>query len=107
MLSILTIVGLTACQGEIGPQGPGGDKGEQGPQGPAGEDGLSSYEIYIKYNWYRGTEEDWINDLANGVLAIRPSQYPVNLAEDGLSFTYGKYGEGLTGLPFILTSKCK
>lgn len=96
MLSILTIVGLTACQGEIGSQGPGGDKGEQGPQGPAGEDGLSSYEIYIKYNWYRGTEEDWINDLASGVLANRPSQYPVNLAEDGLSFTYGKYGEEKT-----------
>lgn len=51
---------------------------------------MSSYEIYLKYHWYRGTEEDWINDLASGVLANMPDQEPVNLASDGLTFTYGK-----------------
>ena len=98
-LSLASCAGEAGSQGETGPQGPQGETGPQGPQGDAGNDGvdgLSSYEIYTKYNWYRGTEEDWISDLVDGTLANMPYQYPVNLASDGKSFTYGKVGEEKT-----------
>ena len=49
--------------------GPKGDKGDQGAVGPQGETGLSAYQIYLKYHpEYKGTEEQWINDLVNGRL---------------------------------------
>ena len=65
MLSLICASVLTACNNEhiIGPQGPQGEIGEKR------EDGLSAYEIYIKHNpEYEGTEEERLNDLANGNL---------------------------------------
>ena len=45
-------------------------KGEKGDVGEKGDDGLSAYEIYKKYHVaYKGSEEEWINDLASGRLA--------------------------------------
>ena len=53
-------------------KGDKGDKGDQGEKGDKGDDGLSAYEIYKKYHpEYQGTEEDWINDLAEGKLNSR------------------------------------
>ena len=47
-------------------------KGDKGEKGDKGDDGLSAYEIYKKYHpEYQGTEEDWINDLAEGKLNSR------------------------------------
>ncbi|MDE6655548.1 MAG: hypothetical protein K2J85_00985 [Anaeroplasmataceae bacterium] len=44
--------------------------GSDGTNGENGDDGLSAYEIYLKYHpSYKGTEEDWINALADGSLA--------------------------------------
>lgn len=57
-------------QGPQGPQGPSGSQGEQGSQGTNGQNGLSAYEIYKKYHpVYKGSEEQWINALADGSLA--------------------------------------
>ena len=50
-------------------KGADGQAGAQGPAGQDGEDGLSAYELFVKYNPdYLGSEEDWVNDLANGSL---------------------------------------
>ena len=57
-------------KGDTGPQGEKGDKGDTGAtgsQGDKGDEGLSAYEIFLKYHPnYKGTEEDWINDVTNG-----------------------------------------
>ena len=46
-----------------------GEKGDKGDTGAQGEAGLSAYEIYLKYYpEYTGTEKEWIDDLALGVL---------------------------------------
>ncbi len=51
-------------------KGADGQAGAQGPAGQDGKDGLSAYELFVKYNPdYLGSEEDWVNDLANGRLA--------------------------------------
>ena len=44
--------------------------GSNGISGNDGIDGLSSYEIYCKYHSaYKGSEEEWINALAEGSLS--------------------------------------
>ena len=54
-------------KGDTGDQGPQGDKGDKGDKGDIGETGLSAYEIFLKYHPdYAGSEEDWINDIAEG-----------------------------------------
>ena len=59
--------GDTGAQGPQGEKGDKGDTGATGPQGDKGDEGLSAYEIFLKYHPdYKGTEEDWINDVANG-----------------------------------------
>lgn len=51
-------------------KGDQGDKGDNGLNGDKGETGLSAYELYKKYHpAYKGTEEEWINDMANGKIA--------------------------------------
>ncbi len=45
-------------------------KGDKGDQGAAGDKGLSAYELYKKHHVaYKGTEEEWTNDLASGKIA--------------------------------------
>ena len=67
--------GQTGPKGDTGEQGPKGDKGDTGEQGPkgdkgdTGEQGESAYELYIKnHPEYTGTEEEWLDDLSNGLL---------------------------------------
>ena len=56
-------------QGETGPQGEQGPQGDVGKDGMAGSDGKSAYELYCDaYPEYEGTEEEWLDDLANGRL---------------------------------------
>lgn len=56
--------------GQKGDTGAPGKDGTDGVDGADGEDGASAYEIYKKYHKsYKGTEEEWINALANGDLA--------------------------------------
>ena len=69
------VFSLAACAGEPGAKGDKGEQGiqgEQGEQGAAGEDGadgLSAYQLYCKYYpGYTGTEEEWVDDLAAGLL---------------------------------------
>ena len=46
-------------------QGQDGVDGVDGKNGEDGEKGLSAYEIFLKYHPdYNGTEEEWINDVA-------------------------------------------
>ena len=47
-------------------------------KGKDGNNGLSAFEIYVKYHpEYEGTEEDWINDLANGNLSNKDPEIPL------------------------------
>ena len=71
--------GEAGIQGEAGPKGdkgdtgetgPKGDKGETGATGATGEAGKSAYELYKEnHPEYNKSEEEWLEDLANGVLS--------------------------------------
>lgn len=72
LLCVAVMFSLAACTGEPGAKGDKGDQGtqgEQGIQGEPGEDGLSAYQLYCKYYpGYTGTEKEWVDDLAAGLL---------------------------------------
>ncbi len=52
--------------------------------GSDGADGLSAYEIYLKYNpTYLGTEEQWLNDLINGLLGEHDDSYVLTFYDLG------------------------
>ena len=72
LLFAVFIFSLAACSGEPGAKGDQGEQGIQGEQGSAGEDGtdgLSAYQLYCKYYpGYTGTEREWVDDLAAGLL---------------------------------------
>ena len=84
-------------QGEKGDKGDKGDSGEQGEKGDSGEkgsdgvngsdgkdgvNGKSAYEIYKEKYGYDGTEEQWLDDLVNGRLALK-DKYTVTFDSDG------------------------
>ena len=84
-------------QGEKGDKGDKGDSGEQGEKGDSGEkgsdgvngsdgkdgvNGKSAYEIYKEKYGYEGTEEQWLDDLVNGRLALK-DKYTVTFDSDG------------------------
>lgn len=47
-----------------------GEQNDQGEKGEQGESGLSAYELYKKHHsQYKGSEEEWMNDLVNGKIA--------------------------------------
>ena len=81
-------------KGEQGEKGDKGDSGEQGEQGEKGSDGVngsdgkdgvngkSAYEIYKEKYGYEGTEEQWLDDLVNGRLALK-DKYTVTFDSDG------------------------
>ncbi len=60
-------------KGQDGADGENGETGEQGPQGDKGEPGeagKSAYELYCEeHPEYKGTLEEWLEDLANGNLS--------------------------------------
>ena len=71
--------------GEQGEKGDSGEKGEQGEKGSDGVDGVngkSAYEIYKEKYGYEGTEEQWLDDLVNGRLALK-DKYTVTFDSDG------------------------
>ena len=66
-------------------QGEKGDKGDSGEKGSDGKDGVngkSAYEIYKEKYGYEGTEEQWLDDLVNGRLALK-DKYTVTFDSDG------------------------
>ena len=77
-----------------GEKGEKGDKGEQGEKGSDGKDGVdgsdgkdgqrgkSAYELYVEKYGYRGTEEEWLDDLVNGRLGMRET-YTVTFDSNG------------------------
>ncbi len=89
--------GDSGKQGEKGDKGDKGDSGEQGEKGDSGEkgsdgvngsdgkdgvNGKSAYEIYKEKYGYEGTEEQWLDDLVNGRLALK-DKYTVTFDSDG------------------------
>jgi hypothetical protein len=63
------LMGTAGEKGEKGDKGDKGENGDQGEKGDVGDKGLSAYELYCKYHpAYSGTEEEWINALADGSL---------------------------------------
>ena len=72
------VKGDTGAKGDKGDTGAKGDKGDKGDQGTIGDAGLSAYEIYKKYYPnYTKSEEEWLDDLINGKLAIEYNENPV------------------------------
>ena len=72
-------------KGDTGDKGDSGEKGEKGEQGEKGSDGVngkSAYEIYKEKYGYEGTEEQWLDDLVNGRLALK-DKYTVTFDSDG------------------------
>ena len=72
-------------QGEKGSDGVNGSDGKDGINGSDGKDGVngkSAYEIYKKKYGYEGTEEQWLDDLVNGRLALK-DKYTVTFDSDG------------------------
>ena len=88
------------AQGEKGDKGDSGEKGSDGVNGSDGKDGKdgvdgvngsdgkdgvngkSAYEIYKEKYGYEGTEEQWLDDLVNGRLALK-DKYTVTFDSDG------------------------
>ena len=72
-------------QGEKGSDGVNGSDGKDGVNGSDGKDGVngkSAYEIYKEKYGYEGTEEQWLDDLVNGRLALK-DKYTVTFDSDG------------------------
>ena len=62
--------GEAGKDGNPGKDGTPGKDGNDGSDGRPGENGLSAYDLYRKYHpVYEGTEEEWVNALADGSLA--------------------------------------
>ena len=50
--------------------GKDGENGTDGTNGTNGTDGKSAYELYLEQNpSYTGSEEQWMSDMASGILA--------------------------------------
>lgn len=82
-------------------------EGLNGSDGIDGEDGLSAYEIYVKYHpEYKGTEEEWIDDLVNDRLGEEVVAETHTITFDLNGGTYDgpteikvKHGEPIKNLP--------
>lgn len=80
--------GDTGATGATGAQGVKGDKGDTGATGATGE---SAYEAYCRVYGYRGSEEQWLADMAAG----RLTQYTVSFDLNGGTAGAG-YAERVT-----------
>ena len=77
--------GSDGKDGKDGIDGVDGSDGKDGINGSDGEDGVngkSAYEIYKEKYGYEGTEEQWLDDLVNGRLALK-DKYTVTFDSDG------------------------
>ena len=77
--------GSNGKDGKDGVDGVNGSDGKDGINGSDGKDGVngkSAYEIYKEKYGYEGTEEQWLDDLVNGRLALK-DKYTVTFDSDG------------------------
>ena len=77
--------GINGSNGVDGKDGINGSDGKDGINGSNGKDGVngkSAYEIYKEKYGYEGTEEQWLDDLVNGRLALK-DKYTVTFDSDG------------------------
>ena len=74
--------GVNGSDGKDGINGSDGKDGVDGINGSDGKDGKSAYEIYKEKYGYEGTEEQWLDDLVNGRLALK-DKYTVTFDSDG------------------------
>ena len=77
--------GSDGKDGKDGVDGVNGSNGKDGINGSDGKDGVngkSAYEIYKEKYGYEGTEEQWLDDLVNGRLALK-DKYTVTFDSDG------------------------
>ena len=77
--------GSDGKDGKDGVDGVNGSDGKDGINGSDGKDGVngkSAYEIYKEKYGYDGTEEQWLDDLVNGRLALK-DKYTVTFDSDG------------------------
>ena len=74
--------GVDGVNGSDGKDGKDGVDGENGSDGKDGVNGKSAYEIYKEKYGYEGTEEQWLDDLVNGRLALK-DKYTVTFDSDG------------------------
>ena len=77
--------GSDGKDGKDGIDGVDGSDGKDGINGSDGKDGVngkSAYEIYKEKYGYEGTEEQWLDDLVNGRLALK-DKYTVTFDSDG------------------------
>ena len=77
--------GSDGKDGKDGVDGVNGSDGKDGINGSDGKDGVngkSAYEIYKEKYGYEGTEEQWLDDLVNGRLALK-DKYTVTFDSDG------------------------
>ena len=74
--------GVNGSDGKDGINGSDGKDGINGSDGKDGVNGKSAYEIYKEKYGYEGTEEQWLDDLVNGRLALK-DKYTVTFDSDG------------------------
>ena len=74
--------GVNGSDGKDGINGSDGKDGINGSDGKDGVNGKSAYEIYKEKYEYEGTEEQWLDDLVNGRLALK-DKYTVTFDSDG------------------------
>ena len=74
--------GSDGINGSNGVNGSDGKDGINGSDGKDGVNGKSAYEIYKEKYGYEGTEEQWLDDLVNGRLALK-DKYTVTFDSDG------------------------
>ena len=74
--------GSDGVNGSDGKDGKDGVDGVNGSDGKDGVNGKSAYEIYKEKYGYEGTEEQWLDDLVNGRLALK-DKYTVTFDSDG------------------------
>ena len=74
--------GVDGINGSDGKDGKDGIDGVNGSDGKDGVNGKSAYEIYKEKYGYEGTEEQWLDDLVNGRLALK-DKYTVTFDSDG------------------------
>ena len=74
--------GSDGVNGSNGKDGKDGVDGVNGSDGKDGVNGKSAYEIYKEKYGYEGTEEQWLDDLVNGRLALK-DKYTVTFDSDG------------------------
>jgi hypothetical protein len=101
-IKVVPMPGVPGPRGErglIGPAGSTGATGATGARGADGSDGASAYEIAVS-NGFTGTEQEWLNSLAEDVSFPSPVSWTPSINATGFAQTsnaatgtYLKYGK--------------